>query len=352
MITGGSSSGVAVAVQGLCQEAGVIFMAGLTHSNDTTGKDKKANGFRHFFNAYMSGAALAPVLANALRHRPQGLSPDRRLHLGLDTSEESIASRDRGAGLGDGQQRADAARRDRLLVLHRAGPELGRRRAGPEPLRRQHGQLADQRRAVRPARQAGQRQEVRDRRAALLRADGARRRREHQGHLRLAELGLEARERDGRPLCGTNAFVQVLRRRSTASRPARRRRPATCRRCSMPMRSSARARSTPAPSSRRSRASSSTAWATARRSTAPPITSASRTCWSCRARRTRDRVRPLEIVEVTPVEQVTYEPDHPMFAGGDARRVQPGRLSRHGRPAAPSRDGPLLHDRPVGPTRP
>ncbi|MEM9430864.1 MAG: substrate-binding protein [Pseudomonadota bacterium] len=65
MITGGSSSGVAVAVQSLCQEAGVIFMAGLTHSNDTTGKDKRANGFRHFFNSYMSGAALAPVLANA-----------------------------------------------------------------------------------------------------------------------------------------------------------------------------------------------------------------------------------------------------------------------------------------------
>ena len=62
MITGGSSSGVAIAVQGLCQEAGVIFMAGLTHSNDTTGKDKKANGFRHFFNGYMSAAALAPVL--------------------------------------------------------------------------------------------------------------------------------------------------------------------------------------------------------------------------------------------------------------------------------------------------
>ncbi len=65
MINGGSSSGVAVAVQGLCQEAGIIFMAGLTHSNDTTGKDKKANGFRHFFNAYMSGAALAPVLGKA-----------------------------------------------------------------------------------------------------------------------------------------------------------------------------------------------------------------------------------------------------------------------------------------------
>lgn len=62
MITGGSSSGVAVAVQGLCQESGIIFMAGLTHSNDTTGKDKRRYGFRHFFNAYMSGAALGPVL--------------------------------------------------------------------------------------------------------------------------------------------------------------------------------------------------------------------------------------------------------------------------------------------------
>ncbi|MCZ4289136.1 substrate-binding protein [Hoeflea alexandrii] len=91
MINGGSSSGVAVAVQGLCQEAGVIFMAGLTHSNDTTGKDKKRNGFRHFFNAYMSGAALAPVLAKAY-------GTDRRAyHLTADytwgwTQQESIAT--------------------------------------------------------------------------------------------------------------------------------------------------------------------------------------------------------------------------------------------------------------------
>ncbi|MDZ7709893.1 MAG: substrate-binding protein [Roseovarius sp.] len=89
MINGGSSSGVAVAVQGLCQDAGVIFMAGLTHSNDTTGKDRKANGFRHFFNAYMSAAALAPVLAKEF-------GEDRRAyHLTADytwgwTQEESI----------------------------------------------------------------------------------------------------------------------------------------------------------------------------------------------------------------------------------------------------------------------
>ncbi|HTO33600.1 MAG TPA: substrate-binding protein [Pararhizobium sp.] len=65
MISGGSSSGVAVAVQSLCQDMGVLFMAGLTHSNDTTGKDKKRYGFRHFFNAYMSGIALGPVLGEA-----------------------------------------------------------------------------------------------------------------------------------------------------------------------------------------------------------------------------------------------------------------------------------------------
>lgn len=91
MINGGSSSGVAIAVQGLCQEAGVIFMAGLTHSNDTTGKDRKANGFRHFFNAYMSAAALAPVL------EAEYGSERRAYHLTADytwgwSQQESIAA--------------------------------------------------------------------------------------------------------------------------------------------------------------------------------------------------------------------------------------------------------------------
>lgn len=62
MWTGGSSSGEAVAMSALAQEIGVIFMCGLTHSNDTTGKDKRRYAFRHFFNAYMSGKALGPVL--------------------------------------------------------------------------------------------------------------------------------------------------------------------------------------------------------------------------------------------------------------------------------------------------
>ena len=91
MVTGGSSSGVAIAVQGLCQDAGIIFMAGLTHSNDTTGKDKKANGFRHFFNGYMSGAALGPVLEKEYGNER------RTYHLTADytwgwTQEESIVA--------------------------------------------------------------------------------------------------------------------------------------------------------------------------------------------------------------------------------------------------------------------
>ena len=62
MYSGSSSSAEAIAMQSLAQELGIINMCGLTHSNDTTGKDKRRYGFRHFFNAYMSGHALGPVL--------------------------------------------------------------------------------------------------------------------------------------------------------------------------------------------------------------------------------------------------------------------------------------------------
>ena len=89
MFSGGSSSGVAIATQSLAQEMGVIFMCGLTHSNDTTGKDKRRYGFRHFFNAYQSGAALGPVLKEEMG------TARRAYHLTADytwgwTQEESI----------------------------------------------------------------------------------------------------------------------------------------------------------------------------------------------------------------------------------------------------------------------
>lgn len=62
MVTGGSSSAVAIAVQGLCQREKVLFMCCLTHSNDTTGKDCVRYSFREMFNAYMSAQAMVPVV--------------------------------------------------------------------------------------------------------------------------------------------------------------------------------------------------------------------------------------------------------------------------------------------------
>ncbi len=66
MMSGSVSSAVAIALQRMAQDAGVIYMAGVTHSNDTTGKDRRRYGFRHFLNAQMSGTALGPVLAKEL----------------------------------------------------------------------------------------------------------------------------------------------------------------------------------------------------------------------------------------------------------------------------------------------
>src|SRR5690606_5222367 len=62
MVTGCVTTGEAVAQQSLCQEMGVIYMSGLTHGNETTGKDKRRYGFRHYFNAHQTGIAIAPIL--------------------------------------------------------------------------------------------------------------------------------------------------------------------------------------------------------------------------------------------------------------------------------------------------
>jgi len=45
MFSGCSSSAVAVATQSLAQEMGIIYMVGLSHSNDTTMKDRRRYGF-------------------------------------------------------------------------------------------------------------------------------------------------------------------------------------------------------------------------------------------------------------------------------------------------------------------
>ena len=192
MITGGSSSAEAVAVQSLCQEVGVIFMAGLTHSNDTTGKDKRAYGFRHFFNAYMSGVALGPVLAEGLWQGPRRLSPDRRLHLGLDPGRvdegrhreamgwKTVKAVRTPLGAGDFSQYITPVLNSGadVLILNHYGKDMVN--------------------SLTQAVQFGLRDKMVNGKKfeivvpLYLRTDGAGRRRRHQGHLRHRQLGLEA----------------------------------------------------------------------------------------------------------------------------------------------------------------
>ena len=62
MITGGSSTGTAVAVSGKCQEKKTIFMATLTHGDETTNESCHYHTFRRYNNAHMSARAMAKTL--------------------------------------------------------------------------------------------------------------------------------------------------------------------------------------------------------------------------------------------------------------------------------------------------
>ena len=64
MITGGSSTGTAVAVSGLCQQKKTIFMATLTHGDETTNQSCHKHTFRRYNDAYMSAQSLARTLVS------------------------------------------------------------------------------------------------------------------------------------------------------------------------------------------------------------------------------------------------------------------------------------------------
>jgi branched-chain amino acid transport system substrate-binding protein len=62
MITGGSSSAVAIAQSEECQKAGIVFMAALTHSNDTTGENAHRHCFRWYNNGHQTAKAMSQTL--------------------------------------------------------------------------------------------------------------------------------------------------------------------------------------------------------------------------------------------------------------------------------------------------
>jgi len=62
MITGGSSTGTALAVSALCQSKQTIFMAALTHGDETTNQNCHRHTFRRYNDAHMSAQSLARTL--------------------------------------------------------------------------------------------------------------------------------------------------------------------------------------------------------------------------------------------------------------------------------------------------
>jgi branched-chain amino acid transport system substrate-binding protein len=78
MIAGSVSSAVAVALNKLADREKVIYLAGISGSNDTTGKDCARYGFRTCFYAQTAAAALAPVLIKNIGEKKKiaFLTPD------------------------------------------------------------------------------------------------------------------------------------------------------------------------------------------------------------------------------------------------------------------------------------
>ncbi len=78
LITGGTSSAVAVALNKLAQREKVLFVAGVSGSNDTTGKDCVRYGFRQCFYGQTAAAALAPKLVQEMgkNRKAAYLTPD------------------------------------------------------------------------------------------------------------------------------------------------------------------------------------------------------------------------------------------------------------------------------------
>ena len=62
LMTGSTSSAVAVAMNHLAQREKVLYVAGISGSNDTTGKDCVRYGFRQDFYGQTAAAAIGPVL--------------------------------------------------------------------------------------------------------------------------------------------------------------------------------------------------------------------------------------------------------------------------------------------------
>ncbi|MEO8630393.1 MAG: ABC transporter substrate-binding protein, partial [Betaproteobacteria bacterium] len=78
LMTGSTSSAVAVALNKLAQREKVIYVTGISGSNDTTGKDCVRYGFRQCFYGQTAATAIGPVIVKAYGKNKKAayLTPD------------------------------------------------------------------------------------------------------------------------------------------------------------------------------------------------------------------------------------------------------------------------------------
>jgi branched-chain amino acid transport system substrate-binding protein len=78
LMTGATSSAVAVALNKFAEREKVLYVTGISGSNDTTGKDCARYSFRQCFYGQTAAAALAPVILKALGKNKKAayLTPD------------------------------------------------------------------------------------------------------------------------------------------------------------------------------------------------------------------------------------------------------------------------------------
>ena len=78
LMTGSTSSAVAVALNKLAQREKVLYVAGISGSNDTTGKDCVRYGFRQCFYGQTAAAAIGPILVKTFGKNKKAayLTPD------------------------------------------------------------------------------------------------------------------------------------------------------------------------------------------------------------------------------------------------------------------------------------
>ena len=98
LMTGSTSSAVAVALNKLAQREKVLYVAGVSGSNDTTGKDCVRYGFRQCFYGQTAAAAIGPVITKNFGKGKKAayLTPDYTFGHTVQQSMESYLNKEAG----------------------------------------------------------------------------------------------------------------------------------------------------------------------------------------------------------------------------------------------------------------